>query len=707
MNSTPIPARDAEAADERAAIMAEGMAADELAIEYSWGRDASDAYPKQRTAASFRAFAKYVCDHRAKQKGQLYFCAPFVEHDGKHHRCKDDAAPRRFLPLDLDFIPDGEALADLLLALQPYRHFAYTTASHTPELPRLRVVLELSRPVDRDDGIRIGLAFQAQLAGMPGLADIRFDTSVYRAEQACFGPLTGAEVYPRDRRMTGAMLDVDELLASAPEIPHESNSSERAERIAHDDPKIAYLYEHGFVLEVPKLVGKLAIRCPNAAAHSHETGPTSTVVLLPHFNGVVHAKIKCLHESCASVTQDDFWRLAGCVDPGKRGNGSDAHEDPRGGTAPDEEPKAKTSSLPDVVIDGIFALADAMPELTYVRRPLFIQGQVITLTAHPGHGKSTVSLKEAFDLIELQPEGLAYYVSAEDVEGTKLRAYGEAIRRGYSSDERARVDARLRWVHVNGVIAPSVIKEFIEKDRARSAPEQRVLAVFVDTGPALFSGDDESANVEMQRFAAGCRVLTDLPGRPCVVVFWHPTKSATADNLAPRGGSALLGAVDGNLTLWLDLDSGITTLRHAPSKWRGDHFEPMAFRFEPIDLILPSGTPRTIKLAATTDDRTPAAARKTKPLNAAAKIALDALRATLAAYGERQPTTAAIPPNSKAVTLDQWRSRFYVVVTLDPTEDAKERRQRSEARRQKFLRARDELLAVGICSTVDDYWWLL
>ena len=119
----------------------------------------------------------------------------------------------------------------------------------------------------------------------------------------------------------------------------------------------------------------------------------------------------------------------------------------------------------------------------------------------------------------------------------------------------------------------------------RAAP---VVAIFVDTGAALFAGDDENSNTQLQDFATSCRAFTEVEGAPCVVVFWHPVKNAQADNLIPRGGSALLGAVDGNLTLWLD-DDGTATLSHTPAKWRADPFEPIAFTLESVPLVLPSG----------------------------------------------------------------------------------------------------------------------
>jgi hypothetical protein len=43
------------------------------------------------------------------------------------------------------------------------------------------------------------------------------------------------------------------------------------------------------------------------------------------------------------------------------------------------------------------------------------------------------------------------------------------------------------------------------------------------------------------------RSLTDLRGKPTVLVLCHPVKSATNDNLAPRGGGSFVAEIDGNL----------------------------------------------------------------------------------------------------------------------------------------------------------------
>ena len=184
----------------------------------------------------------------------------------------------------------------------------------------------------------------------------------------------------------------------------------------------------------------------------------------------------------------------------------------------------------------------------------------------------TLGLRRRLGPLDPDPlsNALVYMISAEDQEGTRLRIFAEAVRHKLNEAERADVNTFLRWVHLSATLHPELISMEIEKDAAGAD----VCAIFVDTGPALFAGDDENSNAALQSFAASWRPLTLMPGRPVVVLLWHPAKNATADNLVPRGGSSLLGAVDANLTLWRDDD--VVTLSY--TKLRSEHFEPIRFR---------------------------------------------------------------------------------------------------------------------------------
>lgn len=102
--------------------------------------------------------------------------------------------------------------------------------------------------------------------------------------------------------------------------------------------------------------------------------------------------------------------------------------------------------------------------------------------------------------------------------------------------------------------------------------------VVIDTAASFFQGDDENSNTELGNYARDLRRLCELKGGPCVIVNAHPTKTPSKHSLYPRGGSAFLNEVDGNLRLWSD-DEGVTEL-HWCGKFRGPDFDPMSFKLE-------------------------------------------------------------------------------------------------------------------------------
>ncbi len=74
-----------------------------------------------------------------------------------------------------------------------------------------------------------------------------------------------------------------------------------------------------------------------------------------------------------------------------------------------------------------------------------------------------------------------------------------------------------------------------------------------------------------QTLGTDLRRLTELPGKPAVVVPVHPTRNADREALLPRCGGAFLNEVDANLTLWADIDAGFAQL-HRQGKLRGPGF---------------------------------------------------------------------------------------------------------------------------------------
>ncbi len=118
----------------------------------------------------------------------------------------------------------------------------------------------------------------------------------------------------------------------------------------------------------------------------------------------------------------------------------------------------------------------------------------------------------------------------------------------------------------------------------RMKPEELVSAliaaapfslVMIDTFAAFFDGTDVNDPVETGNFMRRLRPMTQIGGRPSVIVAAHPKKNATGDDLIPYGAGAILNEVDGNLTLRRTL-GGLREL-HWQGKLRGIEFEPVRF----------------------------------------------------------------------------------------------------------------------------------
>ncbi|MBP9033771.1 MAG: hypothetical protein KBG29_07735, partial [Pseudomonadales bacterium] len=205
-------------------------------FQYSRGRDKYDNRPEHYTADSFKQFATLILEDRSDAKGKQYICAPLdrngLRSESGGWRLAVNAQPRAWMPLDLDRIAGPDAYAALLAHLCAYRGFSYTTASHAHDAPRCRIVLALSRPVDRAEGMRLGEAIQRSIERSLGAGGFTFDASVYRAEQPCYTPLEKSEV----AHFSGVPIDVDEFLATYTSVDREAG--EATSMRAHDRQKV-------------------------------------------------------------------------------------------------------------------------------------------------------------------------------------------------------------------------------------------------------------------------------------------------------------------------------------------------------------------------------------------------------------------------------------------------------------------------------------
>jgi len=144
-------------------------------------------------------------------------------------RKAENVANRSLLTLDMDNINTTAAdIWDSITMLNDYAVVMYSTHSHTPENPRLRLVIPLSRPV-------LGDEYQA-IARMVA-SDIgidMFDDTTYEHHRLMYWPSTPADGEYVFEFQDGPWLDPDEVLARYPDwtdVSYWPESSRQAIRI--------------------------------------------------------------------------------------------------------------------------------------------------------------------------------------------------------------------------------------------------------------------------------------------------------------------------------------------------------------------------------------------------------------------------------------------------------------------------------------------
>lgn len=190
-------------------------------IFFSLGTDKFDNQPAQFTAADFEDFVTQISNTGSTRKGEFFVCSALksgvhtdpVKYPGVAcWRLHKLALPRNFLALDGDYYANAAAYSAFQKNIAQWSALVYTTASHTDNAPRARAIIELSRSVDRGEGIALGEAVERMLLQTLGAGNIILDSSVYRAEQPVYTPLVGAQI----QRYHGLPLDVDAVLAAYP-----------------------------------------------------------------------------------------------------------------------------------------------------------------------------------------------------------------------------------------------------------------------------------------------------------------------------------------------------------------------------------------------------------------------------------------------------------------------------------------------------------
>lgn len=158
-----------------------------------------------KTTRTHETFAEYMKASKTRQD-EIKDVGGFVGGTLAGGRRKaGNVLERSILSLDADFSAGG--LWDTFTLMYDCAACVYSTHKHTPEKNRLRLVIPLSRPVQRDEYEAIG----RRVAGAVGIDD--FDDTTFEAERLMYWPSTAKDAEFVFEVQDGEWLDPDAVLA--------------------------------------------------------------------------------------------------------------------------------------------------------------------------------------------------------------------------------------------------------------------------------------------------------------------------------------------------------------------------------------------------------------------------------------------------------------------------------------------------------------
>lgn len=165
---------------------------------------------------------------------------------------------RQIVTLDADFLTEGQDLADMMLDLGGSTGFAvYSTHKHTPEKPRQRLVIPMTRPVSPEE-------YEAIARKIAEKINIEvFDDSTYQPARLMYWPSHSNDIEPYFYFFDGPFLDPDVILGEYPDWTDVSYwpTSSRVDGIRKRE-----IDKAGDPLEKPGIIGAFnrAYRVPEA-----------------------------------------------------------------------------------------------------------------------------------------------------------------------------------------------------------------------------------------------------------------------------------------------------------------------------------------------------------------------------------------------------------------------------------------------------------
>lgn len=171
--------------------------------EVSWDefvKRLSQTTVTSETQVEYRKMKKYQQDNVKDVGG-------FVAGELKEgRRRKENVLSRSMVTLDMDYADDAEAIASNIEMLYDYACCIYSTHKHTPEKPRLRIIIPLSRKVSADEY----QAVSRMIAKEIGIE--LFDDSTYEPNRLMYWPSTSSDGEYFFRVIEGEFLNPDTIL---------------------------------------------------------------------------------------------------------------------------------------------------------------------------------------------------------------------------------------------------------------------------------------------------------------------------------------------------------------------------------------------------------------------------------------------------------------------------------------------------------------
>lgn len=199
------------------------------AVDWTWLVDkCRNCIRTPETAAEWRRMNR---DDRARVKDQGGFVGGYLR-DGK--RKGTAVVSRSMLTLDLDHVPAAIDVWDDFTFNYTCAALIYSTHSHTPEAPRLRLVIPLSRDVEPDEYEAVARRI-AESVGLPF-----FDSTTFEACRLFYWPSASSDAPYIFNHQAGAPLDPDRVLASYPDWRDRSawpGVADEAERVGREAVK--------------------------------------------------------------------------------------------------------------------------------------------------------------------------------------------------------------------------------------------------------------------------------------------------------------------------------------------------------------------------------------------------------------------------------------------------------------------------------------